>query len=117
MSLLMADLALVLYEGNTEEVAGLYRNRPEWKVEEGTSKLLSMKYGTFGSGVLIDLTRLKETELDNLKEYLNEAIEAARPEVQRRDREAQEAEASGDYSYERSNRGDARLVRRSRPVE
>jgi hypothetical protein len=102
---------LAIYEGSRDEMsAPILPEAQLWKEEEGLVTLLGIRTGSKGTGVVIDLTHLTEAELDALKEFVIEAIERSRPSVQKRDATAREAEANGDYSFERSNRANPKLV-------
>lgn len=65
--------------------------------------------------VSINLTNLTLPELDALKDIFDSAFEWARPVVERRDKEAQDAWDSGDDSHSRNYRPIPQLVYRKRP--
>lgn len=65
--------------------------------------------------VSLSLSNLTMEELDAMEELFKTAFDWARPVVERRDKEAQDAWESGDDSYSRNYRAVPQLVFRKRP--
>lgn len=63
----------------------------------------------------VALTNLTVPELDAVEELFKTALEWARPVVERRDKEAQDAWDAGDDSFTRNYRGLPTVVYRKRP--
>lgn len=59
--------------------------------------------------ISINLSRLREDELEIFEEIIKYAIDRARPVVQARDRVAKEAYSNGDGTYERLHRGTPKI--------
>jgi len=112
----LGAVSVTVYEADAKAAREYYDQTAADAAEQGPTTLLSVKFGIMSPGALIDLSRFTEAELDCFKTIINEAIERARPAVQLRDNLAKEAEANGDYSYERSHRPDPKLVIQPRKV-
>lgn len=111
----IAGFQMTTYVASPEEARDLYRRPPEWALEtEGESVLLSIRFGTGPTRLIIDLTRLREVDLDAMQQFINDAFNQARSTVLLRDAAAREAEDDGDYSRERSSLSDPKITRKKR---
>lgn len=116
-SLTMGPMSGVLYEGPYNDMQTLLSSPGHWTAETGTTVLISLKYGSLRTGVLLDLSSMSEDELNAFEAFVLEAVKRARPSVLERDAIAREAENNGDFGYERSSKTSPRLVVQPRKIE